>query len=38
MKYDHRCDEGGVRHFVDELVINWHLTEACNYRCQYCYD
>ena len=20
-----------------ELVINWHLTEACNYRCRYCY-
>lgn len=20
-----------------QLVINWHLTEACNYRCQYCY-
>lgn len=19
------------------LVINWHLTEVCNYRCQYCY-
>lgn len=19
------------------LVINWHLTEACNYQCQYCY-
>ncbi len=19
------------------LVINWHLTEACNYRCHYCY-
>lgn len=19
------------------LVINWHLTEACNYCCQYCY-
>ncbi len=19
------------------LVINWHLTEACNYRCRYCY-
>lgn len=19
------------------LVINWHLTEACNYGCQYCY-
>jgi len=22
---------------VEELVINWHVTEACNYRCQYCY-
>ncbi|MBD5804518.1 molybdenum cofactor biosynthesis protein A [Azoarcus sp. Aa7] len=22
---------------IGELVINWHLTEACNYRCQYCY-
>jgi radical S-adenosyl methionine domain-containing protein 2 len=20
-----------------ELVINWHLTEACNYSCRYCY-
>jgi radical S-adenosyl methionine domain-containing protein 2 len=20
-----------------ELVINWHVTEACNYRCRYCY-
>lgn len=19
------------------LVINWHLTEVCNYRCQYCF-
>lgn len=19
------------------LVLNWHLTEACNYGCQYCY-
>lgn len=19
------------------LVINWHVTEACNYRCRYCY-
>ncbi len=19
------------------LVLNWHLTETCNYRCQYCY-
>jgi radical S-adenosyl methionine domain-containing protein 2 len=22
---------------VDELVINWHITEACNYSCTYCY-
>jgi radical S-adenosyl methionine domain-containing protein 2 len=20
-----------------QLVINWHVTEACNYRCSYCY-
>lgn len=20
-----------------QLVINWHITEACNYSCQYCY-
>lgn len=20
-----------------ELVINWHITEACNYSCRYCY-
>ena len=22
---------------IASLVINWHLTEACNFRCQYCY-
>ena len=22
----------------NELVINWHLTEACNYSCRYCYS
>ena len=22
---------------IQSLVINWHVTEACNYRCQYCY-
>ncbi len=22
---------------AQELVINWHLTEACNYGCRYCY-
>jgi radical S-adenosyl methionine domain-containing protein 2 len=21
-----------------ELVINWHLTETCNYTCRYCYS
>jgi len=21
-----------------ELVINWHMTEACNYSCRYCYS
>ncbi len=25
-------------HEVDELVINWHLTETCNYSCRYCYS
>lgn len=25
-------------HTVDQLVINWHLTEACNYACRYCYS
>lgn len=22
---------------LTQLVLNWHLTEACNYGCQYCY-
>lgn len=22
---------------TSELVLNWHVTEACNYRCRYCY-
>ena len=26
-----------VRPRLSELVINWHITEACNYRCRYCY-
>lgn len=24
-------------HLLNELVINWHITEACNYSCRYCY-
>lgn len=26
-----------LRPQVKELVINWHITEACNYRCRYGY-
>lgn len=26
------------RHTTRELVINWHLTETCNYSCRYCYS
>jgi|APMI01.1.fsa_nt_gi radical S-adenosyl methionine domain-containing protein 2 len=40
-----RCVTGGNHsthlsaiHHVNELVINWHVTEACNYHCQYCYS
>jgi radical S-adenosyl methionine domain-containing protein 2 len=22
---------------LSPLVINWHITEACNYRCKFCY-
>jgi len=22
---------------IKEIVINWHITEACNYSCRYCY-
>jgi radical S-adenosyl methionine domain-containing protein 2 len=22
---------------VNELVINWHVIEACNFKCKYCY-
>ena len=29
--------EGYSRPHVSEMVINWHFTEACNYKCRYCY-
>ena len=32
-----QCGEGALRPHVPELVINWHITEACNYKCRYCY-
>ena len=22
---------------IDEIVINFHMTEACNFKCGYCY-
>lgn len=22
---------------INQLVINWHVTEVCNFRCNYCY-
>jgi len=22
---------------IKELVINWHITEKCNYSCKFCY-
>lgn len=36
MKHLH-MGEGGARPHVSELVINWHITEACNFSCRYCY-
>lgn len=29
--------EGCARPQLEALVINWHVTEVCNYRCRYCY-
>ncbi len=29
--------KGLLRLQLSELVINWHVTEACNYHCRYCY-
>nr|WP_315468617.1 viperin family antiviral radical SAM protein [uncultured Undibacterium sp.] len=29
--------EADARPHLSELVINWHITEVCNYRCSYCY-
>jgi radical S-adenosyl methionine domain-containing protein 2 len=26
-----------MNNFSDELVINYHVTEVCNYSCQFCY-
>ena len=34
------CPERVEQHppqLTDQLVINWHITEACNYACKYCY-
>jgi radical S-adenosyl methionine domain-containing protein 2 len=29
--------EADARPHLSELVINWHITEVCNYRCSFCY-
>jgi len=26
-----------MKNLIEELVINFHMTEACNYRCGFCY-
>lgn len=26
-----------IKNSINELVINFHMTESCNYRCSYCY-
>lgn len=23
---------------TNQIVVNWHVTEACNYRCKFCYS
>lgn len=39
MKYSNhiQCQTTAGPH-VNQLVVNWHLTEACNYSCRYCYS
>lgn len=27
-----------IRNVTRQLVLNWHLTETCNYSCRYCYS
>lgn len=29
--------ESARREARSPVVINWHVTEACNYHCGYCY-
>lgn len=36
MKYL-QMGEGVARPNLPELVINWHITEACNFSCRYCF-
>ena len=42
MKYPHHINATipatPVVNSVNELVINWHFTETCNYSCKYCYS
>ena len=31
-------NQPGSPETVHELVVNWHVTEACNYACRYCFS
>jgi radical S-adenosyl methionine domain-containing protein 2 len=33
----HKTEEAYARPQLEALVINWHVTEVCNYSCRYCY-
>ena len=33
-----QSQKSAARSTVEDLVINWHVTEACNYQCRYCYS
>lgn len=31
-------ESAAAKAVVEDLVVNWHVTEACNYQCRYCYS
>jgi len=37
MQVQQKTSTQRLTHKVSELVINWHITEACNYGCKFCY-
>ena len=34
---NHLVVNSATSHQLNEFVINWHITEACNYDCTYCF-